>query len=189
MQSRRDLSAPGAVALCLTLAASSALLFLEWVVDTRPQSLGGRIAAQMMQLIGHSGQLWLLLSIAAFVLPVGVAIMALRQSRFGWVLLRFSGIASTTAMSLCYWPRRLNNVIGAFLVVLSALMIVMAFMHLAGQFLHRQSLGLVVLVVYFGLFAWILQRVIFVPEVLLVPGFGLVSSVIWARDVVRSQRG
>jgi hypothetical protein len=44
-------------------------------------------------------------------------------------------------------------------------------------------MGITVLVVYFGLVAWLFRRWIVPPEFVLVPASGFFSSLVWARDI------
>jgi len=184
MRNTRHLSVLGSVALCLTLSSAFAMVFLGWLATAMPPSPAVRLSDEMVRLIGHSARLWFLLSFAACVLPVGAIIAVLSRGRFRGVLLSISGIASVVAMAVSYWPWRMGHVVvDVFLVLLSGLMITWTFMHARGQTISRRWMGVVVLFVYYGLFAWLFSRVLFVPVVNLVPAFGLISTIVWARDV------
>jgi hypothetical protein len=183
MSNKRHLSVLGSIAFCLTLSSACAMVFLGWLATAMPPSAAVKLSDHLVRFIGHSGQVWFLFALAVFIPPVGATVAVLACSRFRGVLLRISGIASVAAMIVSYWPWRKDNLADVFLVLLSGLMIAMTLMYARGQFGGRLWMGVMMLLGYYGLFAWIFNKVVFVPEVNLVPAFGLISSLVWARDV------
>ena len=186
MQGNRSLSALGLTALCLTFSSVFTMLFLGWLAYAMPGSLGSRLSDQLVQLIGHSGQRWLLSSLAAFTVPAGVTITLLQRSRLREALLRVSGFVSVIAMPVCYWPWRRHDLSDVIPLLLSLADIPLIVTHASGKWILTRRDGVIATLLYFGVFAWLFAKVIYVPEVLLVPACALVSTIAWAYDIKKA---
>jgi hypothetical protein len=184
MQRNQTLSVLGSVALWLVISSASAMVGLGWLMSAMPNSLAQRISDKTLHLIGHAAPSWLCFSFVLFALPLGVVIAALQRTKIHGVLLRASGIASVLAMIPCYWAWRSGDLVIDFFIPLLAVPTVgLMCLHAGDRWIVKRWMGITVLVVYFGLVAWLFRRWIVPPEFVLVPASGFFSSLVWARDI------
>jgi hypothetical protein len=153
-------------------------------MSAMPSSFAQRISDKTLHLIGNAALSWLCFYFVLFAVPLGVAIAILRRTKMNDVLLRASGIASVLAMIPCYWAWRTGDVVMEFLILLLAVPTVgLMCLHASNRWIVKRWMGLLVLVSYFGLVAWLFRRWIVAPEFVLVPASGLFSSLVWGRDI------
>jgi hypothetical protein len=184
MKRNQTLSGLGSIALWLVISSASAMVCLGWLMSAMPNSLAKRTSDRTLHLIGHAAPGWLCFYFVLFALPFGVAIAILRRTKLNGMLLRTSGAASVLAMIPCYWAWRSGNVIMDFFIPLLAVPTIgLMWLHAGQRWVVKRWMGIVVLVAYFGFVAWLFRKWIVAPEFILVPASGLLSSLVWARDI------
>jgi hypothetical protein len=183
MPRNHTLSVLGSIGLWLTASSASAMVCLGWLASAMPGSLAFKLSDKTGHLIGNVALSWVCLSFTLFALPLGVTIAVLRRSRLHGVLLRISGIASALAVLACYWEWRTGDVFDFLIASLAIPTIALMYLHAGNRWVVKRWMGVSVLILYFGMFAWVFKRFVVLPEVLLVPASGLISSLVWAHDV------